>query len=275
MDFLIDYLPAIQFAAALNIGYIIPDVMEKMNSVLNNINNGYLNVLQDVRSRVILKSDEVGRIGVLETKDNRTSRGYVNNLLSKLKSVKDGCDRKEESLTAAINGFVKCKGYRSVFFYSALFSVLALIIIPYCHQHNDVWAFRMFFYTLNCISILYLAILFLIVICSRSDMSCRKVFGLFMLFIVISAVAAYVNELLPSMIYISNNAETLMSGLALAVPFLPGVGCMLFLMVLVFYAEAVAHAYSLGARIQFWRINRAMKKLDVINEVLEEEVTVE
>ena len=36
-----DYLPAIQFAAAMNIGYVLPDIMAKMNSVLNNINNGY------------------------------------------------------------------------------------------------------------------------------------------------------------------------------------------------------------------------------------------
>lgn len=41
MKFLYDYLAAIQFAAALNIGYIIPDLLRKMYGVLHDVDDGY------------------------------------------------------------------------------------------------------------------------------------------------------------------------------------------------------------------------------------------
>ena len=83
-----DYLPAIQFAAALNIGYVIPDIMAKMNSVLNNINNGYVAILQSVRNKIIVKAQEVNGKCVVETKDNRTTKGYIERQLDRLKMIK-------------------------------------------------------------------------------------------------------------------------------------------------------------------------------------------
>lgn len=275
MDFLIDYLPAIQFAAALNIGYIIPDIMVKINSVLNNINNGYVDVLQEVRSKIVLKSNEVRSICVLQTIDKRTTKGYIDKQLNNLELLKDNCDGKEQTLKTLIDSYVKCAGYRSVFFFAALFSVFELLVIPFCHQHNDVWSLRMFFYVMNSASIVFLMGLFLKVICTRNDMSCRSVFGFFMFIILLSAVAAYINTLLPAVIVVDAVIEKIVSGFSVMVAFLPGAGCMLFLMALVYYAVAVAELYSLQARIQFWKINKATKKLHDIEELFEKEVTVE
>ena len=191
MDFLIDYLPAIQFAAALNIGYIIPDIMVKMNSVLNNLNNGYMYILQEVQSEIILKSDEVRKICVVETTDNRTTQIYIDKLLSNLKRLKEKCDDKERFLGSLIDSFVSCKGYRSLFFYSALFSIFELLLIPFCHQHNEIWTLRLFFYMVNTLSLLYLFFLYLRVICTRKDVSCRNVFAKFMLILKSATIIQY------------------------------------------------------------------------------------
>lgn len=269
-----DYLPAIQFAAALNIGYLLPDIMSKMNSVLNNINNGYVDILQAVQNKIIVKSQEVSGKCVVETKDNRTTKGYIDQQLNNLKSIKEGCDAKESSLSNMIDGYVNCSGYRSVFFYSGMFSVLALILIPFCHQYNDLWGIKMFFYTLNSISIVYISILFVVVLLTRNDISCRGVFGMFMMFILIAAVAAYVNSLLPVLVKIGPVEEKLMASLSVIVSFIPIVLCMLFLMALVFYATLVARMYAFRAWLKFHRIDRAMKKLSVIDELLGAEVTV-
>lgn len=275
MDFLIDYLPAIQFAAALNIGYIIPDIMLKMNSVLNNLNNGYMDILQEVQSKIILKSDEVSKICVVETVDNRTTQSYIDRLLAKLSHIKEKCDEKEKSLGALIDSFLSRKGYRSIFFYSALFSVLELLLIPFCHQHNEVWTFRLFLYTVNTLSLLYLFFLFLRVICSRKDVSCRNVFANFMLIIILSVAVVYVNSLLSPVFELSAEMEKMMSSFTVIVSFLPGVGCILFLVALVYYAVAVAKIYSLSAMYQFWKINKAEKKLHIIEELFDNPVCVE
>lgn len=274
MDFLMDYLPAIQFAAALNIGYILPNIMAKMNGVLNNINNGYVKILHDVKSRVILKLAEVNRIGVIETKDNRTNKRYINNLLENLQTLKEGCHEKEKSLTTVINGFVECSGYRSLFFYSALFSVLTLLVIPFCHQHCDEWNYRVFFYILNVMSLIYLLLLSLFVICKRCDVSCRSVFGFFMLFGAVSVIVACINSMIPAVVEVSKETEDMISFIAVVVPFFPGAGCMLFLMMLVYYGVIVAHFYSIQARFQFWRMKHAMNKLNVIDEIFEEDVVI-
>ena len=270
-----DYLPAIQFAAAFNIGYLLPDIMAKMNGVLNNINNGYVGILQAVQNKIVVKSQEVSGKCIVETTDNRTTKGYIDQLLNSLKSIKDGCDAKESSLSKMIDGYVNCSGYRSMFFYSGMFSVFALILIPFCHQHNDLWGIKMFFYALNSISIVYIFVLFVVVLATRKDISCRGVLGMFMLFVLIAAVAAYVNSLLPILIKVDPLAEKLMSSLSVIVSFIPVVGCMLFLMVQVFYATLVARTYAFRAWVQFHRINRAMKKLNIIEELFGAEVTVE
>ena len=233
-----DYLPAIQFAAALNIGYVIPDIMAKMNSVLNNINNGYVAILQSVRNKIIVKAQEVNGKCVVETKDNRTTKGYIERQLDRLKMIKE----------------------------------FALILIPFC-KHNDIWILRMFLYTFNSISCVYISVLFVMVTATKKDISCRGVFGLFMLFVLIAAGVAYVNRLLPVIIEIGPTTEKLMSSLSIAVAFIPLVGCMLFLMVLVFHATLVAKIYAIKAWMQFHRIDKSMKKLNVIDEVLGEDIT--
>lgn len=276
MDFLIDYLPAIQFAAALNIGYIIPDIMAKMNSVLNNINNGYVGILQDVRSKIVLKSQEISGVCVIKTDDNRTNKGFVNKQLQSLKTLKEGCDAEEQSLETRINGYVNCSGYRSIFFYSALFSIFELFIIPFCHQHNEVWAFKVFFYTMNTTSLLFLISLFVKVIYTKKDISCRSVFGIFILLLLLSSISAYINSLLPPAIEIGNVAEKIMASFSAIISFMPGAGCVVFLMILVYYATIIARLYSVRTTIKFWQINKAMKKLNVIDEVFEkEEITIE
>lgn len=275
MDFLIDYLPAIQFAAALNIGYIIPDIMAKMNSVLNNINNGYVRILQDVRSRIVLKSQEINGICIIKTDDKRTNKGFIDKQLQSLKTLKEGCDAEEQSLETMINSYVNCSGYRSVFFYSALFSVFELLIIPFCHQHGDVWAFRVFFYWMNSTSLLFLLGLFIKVIYTKKDVSCRSVFGIFMLLLLISTAVAYINNLLPSLIEVGVAAEIFLASFSAIISFIPGAGCMVFLMVLVYYATIIARLYSIRASFKFRQINKSMKKLNIIDEIFEEEVTVE
>ena len=270
-----DYLPAIQFAAALNIGYLLPDIMAKMNSVLNNINNGYVGILQAVQNKIVVKSQELSGKCVVETTDNRTTKGYIERQLNNLKRIKEGCDAKEALLSKMIDGYVNCSGYRSVFFYSGMFSVFTLILIPFCHQHNDLWGVKMFFYILNSISILYISVLFVVVLATRKDISCRGVFGMFMLFVFIAAVGAYVNSLLPVSVKVGPLGEKLISSLSVIVSFIPVVGCMVFLMFLVFYATLIAKMYAIVARVQFWVIDRAMKKLNVIDELLGAEVKVE
>lgn len=270
-----DYLSAIQFAAALNIGYVLPDVMAKMHSVLNNINNGYVSVIQDIQSKIVVKSQELNGRCVVETKDNRTTKRYIDRQLNNLKSIKDGCDAKESSLRKMIDGYVNCSGYRSVFFYSGMFSVFSLILIPFCHQHNDVWGIKVFLYAMNIMSIVYIAVLFIVVLVTRKDISCRGVFGMFTFFVISAAISAYVNSLLPVLIKVGTMEENLMSSLSVIVSFIPVAGCMLFLMGLVFYATLVAKKYAFRAWLQFCVIDRAMKKLNVIDELFEAEVTVE
>ena len=270
-----DYLPAIQFAAAMNIGYVLPDIMAKMNSVLNNINKGYVDVLQAVQSKIVVKSQEVSGKCVIETKDNRTTKGYVDRQLNKLKSIKEDCDEKEALLSKMIGVYVNCSGYRSMFFYSALFSVFSLVLIPFCYQHNDSWGVKMYLYMLNSISLLYISVLFVVVLVTRKDISCRGVFGMFMLFVLTAAVVAYVNSWFSVLITVGSIGEKLISSLSVIVPFIPVAGCMLFLMGLVLFATLVARAYAFRSWVQFYRIDRAIKKLNAIDESLEAEVKVE
>ena len=77
MDFLMDYLPAIQFAAALNIGYIIPNVLEKMYNLLESINASYLDILAEVRNKTVVKNDEVSRIDVIKKDEEHTTQTAI------------------------------------------------------------------------------------------------------------------------------------------------------------------------------------------------------
>lgn len=275
MDFLMDYLPAIQFAAALNIGYIIPDIMSKMNKVLNNINKGYVEILKDVRSQVVIKTNEVKQICVVETKDKRTTKGYIDKQIENLKSLKDSCDKKENDLEIRVDEFVNCSGYRSVFFYSALFSVLSLLIIPFCHQHNSTWDFRLFFYYLNVVSFIYLLVIFLIVVIKKRDLSCRIVFGFFILFVFISLVLAFLNDSFTPLFYVDSVDESILSFLSIVVAFLPGTICLLFLMGLLLYSTIVARIFAIQAWFRFRIIDKETKKLDELNKLFEMTVITE
>lgn len=105
--------------------------------------------------------------------------------------------------------FINRSGYRSIFFYSAMYSIFALLAIPFCHQHQEVWAFKWFFYVYTVLSLLYIVVLYVIVILRKSDISCRGVLWWFILFSIISTTAAYVNDQLPSLIQIPSTLETI------------------------------------------------------------------
>ena len=154
MDFLMDYLPAIQFVAALNIGYIIPNMLQKMYGVLENINVSYEGILTDVKNKAVIKHSEVCNIHVVKTTDQQTTQGAVDKLKVKLKEITDDCEDKGRVVKSVVDGFIGCIGYRSIFLYSALYAVSALLLIPFCHQHADVWAYRWFFYVFTALSML-------------------------------------------------------------------------------------------------------------------------
>lgn len=191
MDFLMDYLPAIQFVAALNIGYIIPDILKKMYGVLENLNASYEAILKDVKNKAVVKHNEVCNIHVVQTTDKQTTQGAIDKLKVKLNEIANDCEEKGKIVKSIIDSFVGCMGYRSVFFYSALYSVSALLIIPFCHQHDTVWAYRWFFYLVTTCSFLFVSGLFLCVLMKKSDVSCRKILWIFMLVAIVSAVSSF------------------------------------------------------------------------------------
>ena len=274
MEFLMDYLPAIQFAAALNIGYIIPDLLRKVYDVLNNINVAYANILERLKNEIVIKTNEVNNICVIETKDDKTTQPIIDKILVKIKSLSDGCDEKKDSLKIVIDGFVDCSGYRSLFFYSALYSVFVLLLIPFCYHHPYSWSLRLFFYSFNTLSILYLVGLFLRVIITKRDVSCRDVLGKFMVFFILSVIWAYCNSFISAFIFINKTTEEFLAGLSVGCPLIPGAGCMFFLMLLIVYSIISAKVYSFRTKRQFKKINKVEKKLDEMKDMLEGNITV-
>lgn len=269
-----DYLPAIQFAAALNIGYIIPDLLRKVYTVLNNINAGYSNILQGVKNKAVIKTDEVSHIYIVETKDDKSTKVVVDNILAKIKAMLDGCDEKENKLKTIIGKFIDCSGYRSLFFYSALYSIFALLIVPFCHQHHETWNYVLFLYSFSIFSIVYLLVLFLFVVITKKDASCRNVFGLFAFFLFLSVLWVYINNYLPSVIVVNSSRESILASLSVIIPFIPGFGCLLFVMLLIVYSVLSAEVYSICTWWQFVKINKLTKKLDEINKFLEGNVSI-
>ena len=273
MDFLMDYLPAIQFVAALNIGYIIPNILEKMYNVLENINVSYEGILTDVKNKAVIKHSEVCNIHVVKTTDKQTTQGAVDKLKTKLKEIMDDCEEKGRVVKSVVDGFIGCIGYRSVFLYSALYAVSALLFIPFCHQHADIWAFRWFFYVFTALSLLYIVGLFLYVLIKKSDVSCRKILWRFLLTAVSSAIVATVNSILPTVIVVGKAVEDALSWMAIVVSFIPSVGCLLFLTGLIFYSICIAKRYANKADAQFVEINKQAARLDEFNKLLSGEVT--
>ncbi len=273
MSFLMDYLSAIQFVAALNIGYIIPDILRKMYDVLENINVSYMNILRDVKNKTIVKQQEICAIPVVETKDDHSTQPMIDDLKNKLDEIGKGCDENEKAVKQTIGSFIECSGYRSLFFYSALYSVFTLILIPFCHQHESVWAFKCFFYLLTSVSIIYMVILFFKILIKKSDVSCRKVLGFFIVFVIIALLTSVINGFLPAIIFIGPLAESILSWMSIFVSFIPCVGCILFLAVLILYSICLAKRYKRKANTQFAQINKTVAKLDDFNKLLNGNIT--
>ena len=273
MDFLMDYLPAIQFAAALNIGYIIPNVLEKMYNLLESINASYLDILAEVRNKTVVKNDEVSRIDVIKKDEEHTTQTAIDKLSAKLDSVKIGCDDNEKAVKAVINRFKGASGYRSLFFYSALYSIFALFLIPLSHHYNSVFGMECFFFIFSFLSLLYLVFLFIRVIGKKKDVSCHIVLWRFILFILISVVLAYLNSLFPVVIVIGDTIEKSFSSLAIVIPFLPGASCLLFVSGLIIYSIIIAKRYAHEAESQFKQINKIANKLVDFNKLIDGDIS--
>ena len=273
MDFLMDYLPAIQFVAALNIGYIIPNILQKMYDVLENINVSYEKILEDVKNKAIVKNSEVCNIHVVKTTDQQTTQGVVDKLKVKLNEITTDCEEKGKVVKSLVDGFISCIGYRSIFLYSALYAVSALLLIPFCHQHSDVWAYRWFFYVFTGISLIFIIGLFLIVLVKKSDVSCRKILWIFFLIIIASAATSLINSFLPTVIVVGKTAEDVLSWMSIVVSFIPGTGCLLFLTGLILYSIIIAKRYAREANAQFVEINKQAERLDEFNKLLSGDVT--
>ena len=268
-----DYLPAIQFVAALNIGYIIPNILQKMYDVLENINVSYEKILEDVKNKAIVKNREVCNIHVVKTTDQQTTQGVVDKLKVKLNEITTDCEEKGKVVKSLVDGFISCIGYRSIFLYSALYAVSALLLIPFCHQHSDVWAYRWFFYVFTGISLIFIIGLFLIVLVKKSDVSCRKILWIFFLIIIASAATSLINSFLPTVIVVGKTAEDVLSWMSIVVSFIPSAGCLLFLTGLILYSIIIAKRYAREANVQFVKINKQAAKLNEFNKLLSGEVT--
>lgn len=275
MDFLIDYLPAIQFAAALNIGYIIPNILAKMYKVFESVDASYKKILDEVKNKTIIKQNEIGYIPVVETVDKHSTKTPIDQLSKQLDNIKDNCDSNTHRIESTVKRFVDCSGYRSIFLYSALFSILALLIIPFCHQHDNNWMYRCFFYLFSTMSLAYVILLFIKVIVKKKDIRCQWVLWMFVLFVVISIIIAEVNANLPITIFYVNPAiESLFSWFAIGVAFIPGVGCLAFLSFLIVYTISIAKICAYKAEKQFKKVNNAAEKLDEINKILNGDISI-
>lgn len=268
-----DYLPAIQFAAALNIGYIIPTILEKVYGVLENIDVSYLGILSEVKNKAVLKKDEVCHIHVINTVDNHSTQDAIDQLSSGLEELRIECDEKGDSEKKIIKSFIGCSGYRSLFFYSALFSIFVLILIPFCHQHINVWGFKCFLYLFSVISSIYLIVLFINVIVKKKDISCHKVLWRFITFVVIAAIVAFFNGLIPSVVYISLTMERVLSWMSILVSFLPGATCVLFISGLILYSKVLAKRYANKAEEKLLKLSAGVDKLNEMNKILNGEIS--
>lgn len=273
MEFLMDYLPAIQFAAAINIGYIIPTILEKVYGVLENIDASYLGIFDEVKSKVVLKKAEINRIEVVETKKDHSTQQAINSLCEELDILTAECNTKEEGVKKLIARFVGCSGYRSLFFYSALYSVMVLLMIPFCHQHKALWSFNLFLYTFSFISIVYLICLLFNVIIKKKDISCHLVLWRFIIFFLLSILFVFFNSFLPTLIVIGNLVESILSWLTIVIPFFPGMCCILFISSLIFYSICIAKKFAKLSEEKFDCISKGADKLNEFNKILNGDIS--
>lgn len=268
-----DYLSAIQFAAATNIGYVIPNVLESLYKFLGSIDSSYLAIFQDIRNKTIVKKDEINRIQIIETKDDHSTQIAIDKLTGELDSIIEGCDEQESIIKGMIKVYIGRSGYRSLFFFSALFAIFSLIMIPLCHHHCGIWGVKWFLYTLSVISIVYLIYLFLRVVVKNKDISCLVVLKHFFGLVLLSAACSFVNSCLPVLIEISQSTETALSWMSIVVPFLPGICCIMFFAFLVQYSVCAARRCARETKDRFKKINEVTSKLDDFNKLLNGDIT--
>lgn len=275
MDALFDYLPAIQFAAALNIGYIIPDLLKKMYGVLNSVDEGYKKTIQGLKSTIVLKADDINRIEVLETKGGKkkTTQGAIDSLQKQLVEYKNDCDKKEGRLKDSVEQYIMCNGYRSLFFFAALYSIAALFVIPFL-KHNGVSLFEhtmlLFF---NGFSVVYLFILFFVVVVRKKDQSCRAALSFFALFIAVSLMVAMLLGRFEWLTEMSNTSKTISSSIAIIIPFLPGAACLVFLVLIILVAWASAFFFSRKVKSKLKKVDEASNSLKNVNKMLQDDVS--
>ena len=230
-------------------------------------------LLKDVKNKAIIKHREVCNIHVVKTTDLQTTQGAVDTLKAKLKVIIEDCENKERGVKSVVDGFIGCLGYRSIFLYSALYTVSVLLLIPFCHQHTDVWVYRCFFYVFTALSLLYIIGLFLYVLIKKTDVSCRKILWIFLLIVLSTSVIAIINSFLPTLFVVGKAFEDLLSWMSIVVSFIPSVGCLLFLTGLILYSIYIAKSYAGKANAQFVEINRQAARLDEFNKLLCGDVT--
>lgn len=244
-----------------------------MYDLLESINASYLGILAEVRNKTIVKNDEVSRIDVIKKDDEHTTQTAINKLSAKLDAIKTGCDDNEKAVKAVIDRFKGCSGYRSLFFYTALYSIVALFLIPLCHHYNSEFGIESFLFIFSFLSLFYLVILFIKVIGKKKDVSCHIVLWRFILFILLSVVLAYLNSLFPVVFVINGDIEKCFSSLSLVIPFLPGASCLLFVSGLIIYSIIIAKLYAHEAKSQFKQINKVADKLVDFNKLLNGDIT--
>ena len=164
-----------------------------------------------MKNKAIVKNSEVCNIHVVKTTDQQTTQGVVDKLKAKLNEITKDCEDKGKVVKSLVDGFIGCIGCRSIFLYSALYAISALLLIPFCHQHSDVWAYRWFFYVFTAISLLFIIGLFLKVLRKKSDVSCRKILWIFFAITIISAATSLINSFLPTVIVVGKTAEDVLS----------------------------------------------------------------
>ena len=275
MDSLFDYLPAIQFAAALNIGYIIPDLLKKMYGVLNSVDEGYKKTIQVLKSTIVVKADDISRIEVLETKggNKKTTQVVINKLQNKLVEYKNECEKKEGLLKDYVDQYIKCNGYRSLFFFATLYSIAALFVIPF-FRHNDMSLFEhIMFLWFNGLSITYLVFLFFRAVVSKKDQSCRAALVFFSLFILVSFAMAMLFGHFAWFTEWSNEAAKISSLITIVIPFLPGAACLAFLAILILVAWILALLFSHKVKFKLKDVDKASDSLRSVNEMLQDDIS--
>lgn len=275
MKFLYDYLAAIQFAAALNIGYIIPDLLRKMYGVLHDVDDGYKKTIQNLKSTIVVKAEEIGNIKVLSSvSDSRkTTKNAIDGLTDKLRDYKSECEEKENSLNVSVEKYIKCNGYRSLFFFAALYSIVALFAVPFLY-HADISCFHQVLLDLfNIFAIGYLIVQFFVVIARLKDQSCQGALAFFALFFVLSITFAVLNNHYEWLTELDSSVQDRWAALTVIVPFLPGFACLSFLVILIIRAWVSAFVFSCKVKIQIRKIDKKSNPLKTVNDLLKEDVS--